>query len=88
MSESDFSSWSFRTNTPDFESGDTLILFANEYDDKSDTLRANIGDTLITITDGRPDALNHRIKIEITNFDTSRHQGEAKLLDIGNQPDF
>jgi hypothetical protein len=88
MSNSWFSSWTFRTNSPGFSTGDVLELYVGDYDFDSNSAELRIGDTILTVEDVNSDIIDERVRVRITEFNETEHRGTGELLEILETEEF
>lgn len=71
----------FRSSTPAFEEGQEISAFVTGHN--GDTALVRVGDTVLRLNgesgNVEPDT---RVRLRVTRFDTSTHEGEAELLAV------
>jgi hypothetical protein len=87
-----FAGWTFRTNTPSYEPGQTLVAFVTAVE--SDGARVRVGDTVLKLTETTEDnhdgLLDQKVRVEVVTFDDSMNTGTAELLAVldGSESSF
>lgn len=71
--------WTFRTNQPEFETGEEIEVFLTDY--RNGTARARVGDTILHVEGAPQDALDSRVRLRVKEFDASDHVGHATFLE-------
>lgn len=69
----------FRTSTPVFSEGQELSAFVTGH--SGDTSLIRVGDSVIRLP-GESIEPDTRVRVRVTRFDTSTHEGEGELLAV------
>ncbi|WP_254535626.1 DUF7513 family protein [Halomarina litorea] len=69
----------FRTSTPTFEEGEEMSAFVTGHDGGTPLIR--VGDSVLYLPGESVDP-DTRVRIRVTRFDASTHEGEADLLGV------
>ena len=78
--------WKFRTTTPDYDAGETIeVMITSMADGKA---KARIGDSVLRIKDTPADSVNMRVLVEVDEWDTDDHIGEATYLETIGESAF
>ncbi|MFC7027883.1 hypothetical protein ACFQJ5_10175 [Halomicroarcula sp. GCM10025324] len=72
-----FAGWQFRSKTPTFEPGDVIVAFVTRTDGDRSIVR--IGDSLLTLDQHVP--ADTRVRLRVTDFETSSNEGRAELVE-------
>lgn len=83
-----FKTWSFRTNTPVFNEGEQIVLYAGTFNEQDQVLRARVGDTQLEVSGGGPGLVDQKIKVRVTSFDSTTFRGQAKLVEVRSESGF
>jgi len=78
--------WSFRSSRPEFERGQELSAFVTGYDGSDAIVR--IGDTTLRIPDAPSGLLDRRVRLRVTDFDGTEHDGEAEYVETVGEGAF
>ncbi|AAG18981.1 MULTISPECIES: hypothetical protein [Halobacterium] len=76
----------FRSNTPRFDAGDELELFVTGRADGAHVVR--VGDSTLRLDGAPADALDTKVRLRVTGFDTDDHVGEADYLETVGESAF
>ncbi|MFW5922220.1 MAG: DUF7513 family protein [Halodesulfurarchaeum sp.] len=80
------SGWKFRTNTPDYDPGETIeVMVTSMADGKA---KARIGDSVLRITDAPEGSENMRVLVEVDDWDEEDHFGEGTYLETVGESAF
>ena len=78
--------WTFRTNKPDFEPGETIeVMVTSMADGKA---KARIGDSILRIAEAPEGSQNMRVLVEIDEWDSEDHIGEGTYLETVGESSF
>jgi hypothetical protein len=78
--------WKFRTTTPDYDPGEEIEVMVTSM--KDGKAKARIGDSVLRIKDAPEGALNMRLLVEVDEWDTEDHIGEATYLETIGESAF
>lgn len=81
-------SWTFRSRTPAFDEGEILELYVSAVDPEDGNSVAYVGDTKLRITNGEPDLVDSKVRVELESFNDSEHNGKVTLLEVLSEPGF
>ncbi len=70
--------WTFRTNKPEFDSGEEIDVYLTKYE--NGTARARVGDTILNVEGAPRDALDTRVRLRVEEFDANDHEGRATFV--------
>jgi hypothetical protein len=78
--------WKFRTTTPDYDPGETIeVMITSMSDGKA---KARIGDSVLRIKEAPEGSENMRVLVEVDEWDTEDHIGEATYLETIGESAF
>ncbi|WP_410764791.1 hypothetical protein [Haloferax sp. DFSO60] len=72
--------WTFRTATPEFETGDVITAYVTDSDAEGGLVR--IGDSIIRLPEADGELVESKVTLEVTAFDTSTSQGTGTVVDV------
>lgn len=75
-----FAGLEFRTNTPDFEPGTEFTVVVTGTDAEGRAV-ARIGDSWLTIHDTPEGSVHKRVRVRVTDWESSSHTGDAEFLE-------
>jgi hypothetical protein len=78
--------WKFRTTTPDYDAGETIEVMVTSM--KEGKAKARIGDSVLRIKDAPEGSINKRLLVEVDEWDTEDHIGEATYLETIGESAF
>lgn len=76
----------FRSNTPTFREGQQVSAFVTGHNGSTPAIR--IGDSVLHLDNGAAVDVDTRVRVEVTRFDESAHEGEAELIEIEGEGAF
>ncbi|AFK19177.1 hypothetical protein E6P09_10370 [Haloferax mediterranei ATCC 33500] len=72
--------WTFRTATPEFEADEVITAFVSERNGSGLSIR--VGDSTIRVADGKDAAVEDKVRLKVTSFDTDSHVGTGELVEV------
>ncbi|ELZ99029.1 hypothetical protein C440_01695 [Haloferax mucosum ATCC BAA-1512] len=75
-----FAGWTFRTATPEFEPGETITAYVSEHNGSGLSIR--VGDSVIRVADGQDAAVEDKVRLKVTSFDSDSHVGTGELVEV------
>lgn len=78
--------WTFRTSRPNFDVGEEIRVTVNEFEDGRGMAR--IGDSKLYIDDCPREAVDMRVMVDITDWDTDTNVGEGTYLETVSKASF
>lgn len=76
----------FRTKTPSFEVDTEIECMVTGETDEG--YLARIGDTILTVDDAPPNAVDTIVRVRVTAFDEDSHRGTAEYLKTVGESSF
>ena len=86
MTNAFLAGFGFRAKTPSFAVGREIECMVTGKSD--DGFVARIGDTILTIDDAPPDAVDTIVRARVTEFDEETHHGTAEYLKTVGKSSF
>jgi hypothetical protein len=71
--------WSFRTNKPEFETGEEIDVYLT--DQRNGTATARVGDTVLRVDGAPPGKVDDRVRLRVEEFDANDHTGRATFVE-------
>ncbi len=79
--------WEFRTTKPALEEGSEINIFVNKHDGNNTGI-ANVGDTLLYIEGVKPEHVDKRVQVKVTEFDREESVGKGTFQKVVGESSY
>lgn len=76
--------WRFRSRTPAFESGDEFVAYVSSSEGDDSIVR--VGDSELRLDQSVP--ADTQVRVRVTDFDGTAHEGTAEVLELLGTAEF